>query len=76
MFARIVVVVCLLALIAVRDNCRAQSDDNRNKQRLPNTQWYSGIGSYSGDRTTLRDASGRMLGSATQSGSRTTFRDS
>ena len=74
-FTRRLFVLCLIGSIGFSSIARAQSDNNRNNQRLPNTQWYSGIGNQSGDRTTFRDASGRTQGSATQSGSRTTFRD-
>ena len=76
MFTRCLFTLCLIGSIGFSGSARAQSDDNRNKQRLPNSRLYSGIGGQSGDRTTFRDASGRTLGSATQSGSRTTFRDS
>ena len=76
MFTRCLFTLCFVGSIGFRGLARAQSDDNRNKQRLSNTQWYSGIGSHSGDRTTFRDASGRTQGSATQTVSRTTFRDS
>ena len=75
MFARTVVVVCLLGLIAVSDNCRAQSDDVRSKQRLPSTYLYSALNGQNGDRTTFRDLSGRTQGSATQSGNRISIRD-
>ena len=75
MFTRCLFALCFVGSIGFNTIARAQSDDNRNKQRLPNTQWYSGIGSQSGDRTTFRDSSGRTIGSANTSGNRTTVRD-
>ena len=75
MFARTVAVVCLLGLIAVSDNCRAQSDNDRSKQRLPSSYLYSVLNGQKGDKTTFRDSSGRTQGSATQSGSRISIRD-
>jgi hypothetical protein len=64
MFARTVVVVSLLGLMAVSDNCRAQSDDDRSKQRLPSSYLYSVLNGQKGDKTTFRDSSGRTQGSA------------
>ena len=75
MFARTAVVVCLLGLMAVSDNCRAQSDDDRSKQRLPSSYQYSVLNGQKGNKTTFRDSSGRTQGSATQSGSRISIRD-
>ena len=75
MFAKTVVVVCLLGLIADSDNCRAQSDNDRSKQRLPSSYLYSVLNGQKGDKTTFRDSSGRTQGSATQSGSRISIRD-
>ena len=50
MFARTVVVVCVLGLIAVSDNCRAQSDDDRSKQQLPSSYLYSVLNGQQGDK--------------------------
>lgn len=75
MFARTVVVVCLLGLIAFGDNCRAQSDNDRSKQQLPSSYLYSVLHGQKGDKTTFRDSSGRTQGSAIQSNNRITIRD-
>ena len=75
MFARTVAVVCLLGLIAVSDNCRAQSDNDRSEQRLPSTFLQTVLHGQKGEKTTFRDSSGRTQGSATQSGNRISFRD-
>jgi len=76
MFARTVVVVGLLGLIAFSDNCRAQSDDVRSKQGLPSSYLYSVLNGQKGDKTTFRDSSVRTQGSATQTGNRVSIRDS
>ena len=75
MLARIVVAVCLFGLIVFGDNCRAQSDNDRSKQLLPNSYLYSVLNGQKGDKTTFRNSSGRTQGSATQSGNRIAIRD-
>jgi len=75
MFVRTVVIICLLGLIAVSDNCRAQSDNDRSTQQIPSSYLYSVFNGQKGDKTTFRDSSGRTQGSATQSGNRTSIRD-
>ena len=75
MFARTVVVVCLLGLIGFGDNCRAQSDNDRSKQQLLSSYLYSVLHGQKGDKTTFRDSSGRTQGSAIQSNNRITIRD-
>ena len=76
MFSRCSFAICIVGLVCLSDNVRAQQGKYSTESRLPNTRLYSGISVHSGDRTTFRDASGRTQGTATHSGSRTTFRDS
>jgi len=76
MFARCLLIGFMLAVVCLGRSAYAQKPDPALGSGWPNGTWSTNVGSRSGDRTTFRDASGRLLGSAVQQGSRTTFRDS
>lgn len=74
MFARCIFAISFVGYLCVGGVADARQGSRSTGAQLPNTKWYWAISNDSGERSTVRDASGRTIETASSNRDRTTFR--